>query len=73
MDMVGTLKRFWWETEGYVEEDTSGTCTIVIKGEAEDALTISFSDGENRRDSNYQNKPLDVWQGVIYNGCGNSL
>ncbi len=73
MDMVGTWERFQWETEGYLEKDTSGACTIVIKGETEDALTISFTDGENRRDFNYQNKPLDVRQGVIYNGCGNSL
>jgi hypothetical protein len=73
MDMVGNWERFRWETEGYVEEDISGACTIVVKGKTEDSLTISFTDGENRRDFDYQNKPLDVRQGVIYERCGNSL
>jgi hypothetical protein len=72
MDMVGTWERFQWETDGYVEEDISGTCTIVIKGDTEDTLTISFTD-EEHRNSNYQNKPLNIKQGVIYEGCGNSL
>ena len=72
VEMAGTWSRILWEADGYVEEDTSGTCTITIRGETEDELTISFTDREFP-ESNYQNKPLYVKQGVIYEGCGNGL
>ena len=72
VEMVGTWKRVRMEFEGYGEEDTSGNCTIVITGETEDTLAISYTDRE-RPESNYQNKTLDIRQGQIYWGCGNSL
>lgn len=71
MEMVGTWERFRTEFEGY-QEDTSGTCTLVITGESEQTLMISYADKEYP-DSNYQNKTLTVRQGQVYNGCGNSL
>jgi len=71
-EMVGTWERFRTEIEGYQEEDASGFCTIVITGESEQTLAISYAD-RNYPDSNYQNKALTVKQGEIYNGCGNSL
>ena len=72
VEMVGTWERFRWETDGYMEEDTSGTCTIVIAGETEDTLTISFTDLE-RPEFDYHDKALDVRQGVVYTDCGNNL
>lgn len=72
VEMAGIWERFRWEADGYREEDTSGLCNIVIAGETEDTLTISYSDGE-RPSFNYQDKALNVKQGEIYMGCGNSL
>jgi hypothetical protein len=72
LKMVGIWERFMWEADGYQEEDTSGLCTIVIAGETENTLTISYADRE-RPDFNYQDKALDVQQGEMYMGCGNSL
>lgn len=72
VEMVGTWKRVRTEFEGYEEEDTSGNCTIVITGETEDTLAISYTDRE-RPESNYQDKALDIRQGQIYWDCGNSL
>lgn len=72
VEMVGTWKRFQWETDGYREDDTSGTHTIVITGETQTDLTISFTNKESQN-FNYKNKPLDVMQGVLYPDCGNNL
>ena len=70
--MVGTWERVRTEFESNVEEDTSGNCTIVIAGETQDTLTISYTDRESTQ-SNYQNKSLNIEQGELYWGCGNSL
>ena len=71
MDMVGSWERYLTEFEGYEEETAPGECTIVITGDSEDSLYISYSDRSSPQ-SDYANKALILEKGEIYMGCGNS-
>jgi hypothetical protein len=70
--MVGTWVRVMGEFEGFAEEDTSGSCTIVIAGNDQNSLTISYTDGD-APEYNFRNKAMTICQGELYWGCGNSL
>lgn len=70
MELVGTWEQTQVEVEGWYENVEPGICTIVISGESEDTLTISYTHLE-RPDFNYANKPLDIVPGELYYNCGN--
>ena len=72
MEAVGTWVRIRTEFEGWEETDTTGSRTLVITGETEDSLTATFTNAEQPEHS-YRDKPLEIRQGQLYWGCGNSL
>ena len=71
LEMVGSWALFQTEFEGYQEHYDNGACTLTITGQTKEELTISCMDQDNPA-SNYQNKPLNIRQGVLYYGCGNN-
>ena len=70
VDMVGTWELAWTETEGYWEEVDDSATTLVVSGESEEDLTITFIDGEFP-DANFQEKALTVVNEEMYYECGN--
>ena len=59
MDMAGTWERAYTEVEGDRVETAPGTCIIVIAGESEDQLSISYTDREFPEQS-YADKALHI-------------
>ena len=57
MELVGTWERAYTEVEGDRVETAPGVCTIVITGESEDQLSISYTDREFPEE-NYAGKAL---------------
>lgn len=70
VDMVGTWELAWTEVEGYREELDYSATTIVISGESEEELTITYTDSESPSES-FQDKALTVVDEEMYYECGN--
>lgn len=68
MELPGTWQRTYAEVEGEKNENTG--CTVVITGESEESLMLSYTDQEVPL-SNGKELYLELREGPLYYECGN--
>lgn len=68
MDLVGSWQRASTEAEG--DRVTNTNATVVISGDTEDSLTVTYTDTEFP-DTNFSKEALTVKNGELYPDCGN--